>query len=384
MKTGRTVVNYGPHNLDELILRIHASVLDPRSWLQTVGEIRNLIGADRAVLHNPTAAGDYWRYQHGLDSGELEAYSANWAAQDLWVDGAFKRGKMRTGCVQADDDLVERNRFLGSPFFNEFLRTYDMDRMMCVCLQEPLPHAPSALVTMAFMRVCSEPGFSQQQVELLRRVTPHLVVAVSNFQRSRALALKSRALSSAADSVNAPLFGVDRRGKLVFANAAGDAELRSARWLRLVNSELVAGKGTRAAPPIRTLLQQLQRGVSGALLLKDARSAEVAILTTAPVHDAAPSSADSPIIGFAWVIRSAPARKSVLAQLFALTPAEEQLIGFLGQGLSLSEIAARRGSSIHTVRSQIKTIFRKTGQRTQAQLATLAVRAQLLGSSAVS
>jgi DNA-binding CsgD family transcriptional regulator len=184
--------------------------------------------------------------------------------------------------------------------------------------------------------------------------------------------------------VNAPLFGIDRRGKLVFANAAGDAELRSARWLRLVNSELVAGKGTRAAPPIRTLLQQLQRGVSGALLLKDARSAEVAILTTAPVNDAAPSSADSPIIGFAWVIRSAPARKSVLAQLFALTPAEEQLIGFLGQGLSLSEIAARRGSSIHTVRSQIKTIFRKTGQRTQAQLATLAVRAQLLGSPGVS
>jgi DNA-binding CsgD family transcriptional regulator len=63
-----------------------------------------------------------------------------------------------------------------------------------------------------------------------------------------------------------------------------------------------------------------------------------------------------------------------LGQLFELTPAEIRLLQHIVDGKSLREAAAGLHISLHTARTQLKTIFRKTGRRTQGQLLTLANR----------
>jgi DNA-binding CsgD family transcriptional regulator len=57
-----------------------------------------------------------------------------------------------------------------------------------------------------------------------------------------------------------------------------------------------------------------------------------------------------------------------IATLFALTGAEERLLAHLAAGLNLSTTAESLRVSIHTARSQLKAIQRKTGWRTQGEL----------------
>jgi DNA-binding CsgD family transcriptional regulator len=51
----------------------------------------------------------------------------------------------------------------------------------------------------------------------------------------------------------------------------------------------------------------------------------------------------------------------------ALTPTERNMVSRLGTPLSLSEIARERGVSVNTVKSQVRSIYRKLGVRTRTE-----------------
>lgn len=61
----------------------------------------------------------------------------------------------------------------------------------------------------------------------------------------------------------------------------------------------------------------------------------------------------------------------VLATLYNLTDAESELAALLSAGRSIDEAARERGVSAHTVRTQLKKIFAKTGVSRQADLVRL-------------
>ena len=63
-----------------------------------------------------------------------------------------------------------------------------------------------------------------------------------------------------------------------------------------------------------------------------------------------------------------------LRSLFGLSEAEAQLVGALVDGLTLKEIAARRGVAVTTVRSQLRSVFLKTETERQADLVALVLR----------
>jgi DNA-binding CsgD family transcriptional regulator len=65
------------------------------------------------------------------------------------------------------------------------------------------------------------------------------------------------------------------------------------------------------------------------------------------------------------------AMPEMLATLYGLTAAEAELVTLLCQGETLDEAARIRGVSAHTARSQLKSVFSKTGVSRQADLVRL-------------
>ena len=63
--------------------------------------------------------------------------------------------------------------------------------------------------------------------------------------------------------------------------------------------------------------------------------------------------------------------RDTLAALYALTPAESKLVALLTRGLTLDAIAERSHVSPHTLRTQLKQVFRKTGTARQSELIKL-------------
>lgn len=69
----------------------------------------------------------------------------------------------------------------------------------------------------------------------------------------------------------------------------------------------------------------------------------------------------------------------VAGSVFGLTKSEACLAVKLAAGLSLEEIAAERGISVKTARTQLKTVFSKTETHRQPELVALLMRLSILG-----
>ncbi len=71
--------------------------------------------------------------------------------------------------------------------------------------------------------------------------------------------------------------------------------------------------------------------------------------------------------------RTLPISTDLLSQMYRLTPMEAQVAAAIGNGMDVGEIAKSNNTTNHTVRSQLKAIFHKTGTRRQAELVRLLV-----------
>jgi len=98
-------------------------------------------------------------------------------------------------------------------------------------------------------------------------------------------------------------------------------------------------------------------------------------LVVAPVHFAGASRAA------VWILNTeSPASPSeeLLSALFGLSRAEARLAVCLLLGRSAEECARQAGVGVSTIRSQLRSIFSKTGARRQAQLVALLSRVPTL------
>jgi len=358
-------------NIDQLILDIHAAPLDPARWKQVVDAMRCTLNADRAFIFSvPTyREEDFWHVGSEMDPTTSIEYAQEFAPEDVWML-EVKRRKAETGMISTGEELIPRAVFLRSRFFNEFLARHDIDRFLNVLLRDPPGRGAPVPASFSFYRGLGHSAFGDQERALLARVTPHLVLALDTFWRTRDLSLQNALLSRTLDAVTAPLFLIDRLGRIVFANRAAETELRTGERLRSINGRLTPSPDLRDPRGCVEALRRLRDGRGGTAALTVGTSARRVMLSTAPLSETTnPGSWGGPL-GLVWLtpahLTSGPT--SLIADLFGLTAAEDRLLKSLAAGTSLSETAKTLRVSIHTARTQLKSIQQKTGWHTQSEL----------------
>lgn len=177
------------------------------------------------------------------------------------------------------------------------------------------------------------------------------------------------------DAIRQPLLAVDARRRIVLQNERAAALLEEGTLLRqytgrrlhapdadndhrlgLALCELANGRRDRwavqlAAPGERIASVQMRRLVDTA----EGPLAALTVLAPMPLEE----------------------HESVLADSFNLTPAEARVAGYLARGLAPKQVAALCGVSPCTVRSQVRTLFEKTGARRQPDLVRLLLLAAM-------
>jgi len=363
--------------LDDVILQIHSAPLGGADWHTISRAVSDLLKADHFLGLRVTLRPDDapWFLSSGLDASQLHEYAADWAAFDEWYLGARRHSRVRSGLVSVDDQLVERRTFIASAFANDFLRRCDFDRMINVCLADPSSGLPPA--ALSFFRGRGKDAFSSRQVEVLEKLSSHLALAARNTWEAGSLKIVTSLQRQALDSISIAVFAIAGADRLLFANSAAEELIRAHRWVRVVNGTLSPARDLHEAKRFGNALDQLQLGFGTTILLTTLEGAQQAVMTTAPISAGSEPWNDSlHAAGLVWIVTS-PAEKAPVwqfARLFELTGAEKQLLQLLVDGQDLREAAERLRVSIHTVRNQLKSIFRKTGRRTQAQVLTLVSR----------
>ncbi len=183
------------------------------------------------------------------------------------------------------------------------------------------------------------------------------------------------------DRLPQAIVALNRRGRVLFANAAARRVLNEADGLALRNRQLHV-VDTAASTEMCKMFDDLFRDGQGAGLSAGGQvvvrrtSGQPALVLAGFRLAGGPADFEDVFAPAAVLFIYDPAAKayppaSALAQAFNLTRREAGLAAALLQGQTLHEHAAARGVKITTVRTQLLSLMRKTDTHSQADLVRL-------------
>lgn len=367
-------------SVDDIILQIHAAPLEPQGWQSVMTSLIDICQAESAAMitigDGPVPSSKQFVPTREFNPGVVENYP-QWVSQDLLLLGAKARGRIRPGLVSTEVDLMDLRQFASSAYFNEFLKLFDIERQLNVCLTQPLPELSIGAAAITLYRGVGDRTFEDSIVTLLRHLGPHLALAARTTWHIESLSMAEPIYRRTLDEIRIPFFALDMSGKVALLNRAGEELIGSKNWIARSAGMLIASNTLLHPDDFRHLLSKLKRGIGSTLLLTDGASSLQAIMTAVPVGEASRvQEARTSIAGILWVlpVSAPPSTVQNLGKLFQLTTAEIRLFQLLVNGVHLSDAAEDLQTTLNTVRTQLKAIFRKTGQRTQGQLLALANR----------
>jgi DNA-binding CsgD family transcriptional regulator/PAS domain-containing protein len=374
-----------PPDIDDVILKIHAAPLEPHGWQTVMRSLMDLCEAENALMLTVGATQmpsiKSWEPSLNFNPAALQDYASHWGSQDLLYLGARQKGRIRAGLVSTETQLVGAREYSSSPYFNEFCKPHGLYAHLNVCLSEGIPQLGLGPSAITLYRGEVKGSFGDSQATVLQRLAPHLSMAARTTWHIEALVMAEPMYRRALDEVRLPLFALDMTGKIVLVNSAAEELIRAKRWITVARNHLGAAGGLLGPDAFRHALANLRAGSGTTLLLTDGESHQQAVMTTVPLGSSSPINvASKRIAGFVWIVPCSPDLSPVnnLGKLFQLSPAEVRLLQRLVDGTSLTAAAAQLHVSLHTARTQLKVIFRKTGRRTQAQLLGLAHRMAMI------
>jgi DNA-binding CsgD family transcriptional regulator len=212
---------------------------------------------------------------------------------------------------------------------------------------------------------------------LLSLLAPHIRRAVTITDLFEAEQRKAVLFQEVIDNLAHPVLIVAADMRLLYANTAAETLLRDETLVRQSEGRLaMAYLPAQASVGHAVALGHRDEVLLGAVgigvpLVRTERPSIVHVLPLTRRHAGrlAPKAAAAIFIA-APGINPIPAIEAIAA-LFGLTAAEKRIAALAADGLTRSEIAEASGVSDHTVKSQLRVVYDKTGTRDQRQLQLL-------------
>jgi DNA-binding CsgD family transcriptional regulator len=311
----------------------------------------------------------------GLAPWMLPAYIEHFAADDPRMAYSNRNPGRLAACHQIVGDETEFER---SALVNELLEKNEARFAMAAMIPIDLSHS----AILCLMRARRDGQYADDELDRVARLLPHIQRAVALHVRLGRLESRLTSLNALVDGLSAPVFLVDRTGLLRFANAAGNRALRQADFLTLRNGRVEPRNARQEKQYEEVLLAAVSIGLSmehvepcGAFRLLDPQGHSAVLVVQALNGQAALNGMpQAEIILFLTHSADNPPVSALRLQIvFSLTPAETRLAEHLMQGESLTRIAERLRLSRETLKTQLRSLFDKTGTHRQSELVALLI-----------
>lgn len=365
--------------LSSLIGKIYGAAADASLWPQFLEEFADAIGgtASGIVYYDLRLPGSNSGVFGRTDPEQSRKYLEHFANINPWMK-AWETRQYPDGpmSITISDQLIELSRLKKTEFYHDFLRLYDQAHQFSGMISKTQDWGAEYFC----VRSRRKGPFGPAEVKALRTIFPHLQQAMQLRRRMAELEGENRALLDALDRLPVGVILLDDHCRVLRVN-------RSAESILAQNDGLFIGKRG-----IEASAQQQCRVLRSALTAAALTSAGKGFSSGGHLGIPRPSGKRPFVVhvmsasvrslacggNFAAVIvlvtdpeRGSPRLADLMQTLYGLTPAESRLADHLVAGRSLSEAAEMNKVTRETVRSQIKSIFSKTGVRRQAELIRL-------------
>jgi DNA-binding CsgD family transcriptional regulator len=354
-----------------LIDLVYAALLGESSWQAFLGELSAALPNGKATMfyHDAHASAGALQLSSGMDAGLTAEYEKHYARINPWMHGATTRP---LGRAVIADSMLPRSELTRTEFFNDFLQPRDVHTGIGVTLRRE--EACNFLLSVISADV--EEADAREVVDCVQAVVPHLQRAFDYYRRGQVgllgflsdnglgplrvgvLHLGPRLKVHQANSIARQLsetsqcFRIDCSGRFRCCDASllGFIEAALAAWPSgsgaSLRTFLVRRHGSEL--PLRMTVLAPRQECDQAYF----RGPECILLVEDPQLDLGPAVEEFGVF-------------------YRLTSAERRVVLGLASGLTVEQVAAEAGTSIGTIRVQLKQVFGKTGLRRQADLIRL-------------
>lgn len=355
-----------------LVEALYQSALDPAGWQRIAPLIANLFDSPNCKFQFQDLAGtraSVLAATANYDARSNADYEAHYFATDPCVAGAKRMGVGRTVLTQ---EIISIPELLETELYNDYSKRIGVYYLVGAML----PVGDNAIGGIGIHRPYGADEFDAQDKTMLGLLVPHLTRALQLHARINGLERDRRIGFEALEAMTVGVMVVTATGYLLFANRVADALLRTGDGITVSHGMLRAthpGPNSALWVAIRDA-SWVGRGQSvragGILPMPRTGAAPLTLLVSPAPFDALGMTALSPA---AIIFVNNPddritPTEAALATQFRLTPAEARLTTALLDGEHIEDYAVRTGLSPHTVKTQLKAVFAKTGCGRQSDL----------------
>jgi len=357
-----------------LIGDIYDAALDPAQRIDVLEKIAGFSGGQSGGLlskHSLGKSENLYCYV-GADPDSLQVYSESYPKLDPTADLPHFGVQQVVSAAQ----LVPHDEFRRGRFYREWARPNGWVDVASVVIEK-------SATSCTFLSVVRHEASGLVDDEMRRRMAllvPHVRRALLIGKTINLKQAQRVCFSDILDGLSAGMILVDVNGQIVHANAAGNAILEAADFLRTVCGRLVAGD-----PAINTALREILvaanasdsvLGVKGIALPLTAHDGVRYVAHVLPLTSGARRVACLAYNAVAALfIRKAAleafAPPEVIGEMYKLTPTELRVLLAIVDIGGVPEVAAALGVAVTTIKTHVSRLFEKTGVARQADLVKL-------------
>lgn len=364
-----------PEDLSGLIGEIYDAAINPDLWPGILKAAAAFVGGPAASLFSKDAMArtGVVAYGCGIDPHYERLYFERYVKLDPATTGHFF-AKIEEPIATAD--LIPYDEFLETRFYREWAKPQHLVDFVASVLDK----STTSAAIFGVFRHERDGVVDEETRRRMRLLVPHvrravLIGRVIDFGKSEAAAL-----ADTLDGLAAGMFLVDRAGRLVHANAAGQAILSAGDYLRVVEGRLLAPEPEAD----RTMREAFgaagegdaaigTRGITIPLVARDGEChvAHILPLTAGARRRAGKAYAAAAAIFVHKAANYAVLPPEVIARHYTLTPTELRVLLAIVEVGGVPEVAEVLGVAESTVKTHLGRVYEKTGAGRQADLVKL-------------
>lgn len=370
-------------SIPDIIEAIYDSVADPALWKSVLDSLAKSAEASSALIFTPATpqdAGGLWE-SINIDQNALSDYAEYYRFIDLWTISTLERGLVAPGSVWTGEQSIDERAFLGSEFYNDFLKPIAVGRLVCAAPAiDRLTCAPET--SLSLYRPPGAKAFGHDEAALIRRCLPHLRRAIRLRKALQTGAVGVRDWSMRLlDQLTFAVFLLNGSRRVVYANLAAEGMVSKGDGLAIRHARLYAA-GSDDDHRLQAAMTQALRADAAGIDFAISRPSGCApyLTVVAPLSERA--AVDGGAVRAAVYVTdpelASPEIGDRMRAFFRFTFAEARVAQGLLDDRSSTEIAELHRLSVETVRSQIKSLLARTGTSRQGELLNLLHKALAL------
>ncbi|MEW9807048.1 LuxR C-terminal-related transcriptional regulator [Mesorhizobium sp. ZMM04-5] len=347
---------------DRAIALIYSALLGEIEWQGVVDEVAAATHSDFATLfyHDAKSGSGAITLASGIPEAVQRDYASHFAPLNPWMEQV---ASTPIGLGVVGEQIVSRDRFLRTEYYNDFLRLQDQESGVGVTVRRD----DDCFFLFSVLSGDSDFERNSGRAAYLTRIAPHLR-RVSDFHVNRKAPLGGDLARELGQLGGIAVVVVNVAGKVIHASQRGEACLAGGDVLGVDAAGRVSFRDSMA----QSVFSHALRGRYGDLITRRIAAGDADVTFVRVAED----NGSAIFLGGALAILIATRRvvpgAQAMAVRFRLTPAETRVLEGILDGRRPGEIAGVAGVSVETVRSQLKAIYGKTGANSQSALVRIA------------